>query len=59
MALMDLSTAQAESKPPLIIGERQDPIAVAISRARAEQLALDPRKAWRLEHDADRVGAKS
>ncbi len=49
MPPMDSSTAQAERKPPLVVGERQDPIAVAILRARAEELALTPRPAWRLE----------
>ena len=47
MPLMDSSTAQAERKPPLVAGERQDPIAVAILRARAEELALTRRQAWR------------
>ncbi len=54
MALMDASTAQAEKRQPLFVGERQDPIAVAILRARAEELALTPRQAWRLERAPDR-----
>ncbi len=55
MPAMDASTAQAETKPPFMHGERQDPIAVAILRARAEELALTPRQAWRLEREPDRV----
>ena len=53
MALMDASTAQAE-KQPLLVGERQDPIAVAILRAGPKSSPSPRAGRWRLEREPDR-----